>query len=108
MEYSKAFLRKNGRVQDSPYTTIYHRDLWVKNLLIKDALADEPVKVKILDFQNNGYETFGLDLSIFLFFSVEINELRLNFKEFFKYYHLEFVKVLELVNCPLDDYTYDK
>lgn len=35
MEISKEFLKSNDRVPDTPYTTFYHRDLWMKNIMIK-------------------------------------------------------------------------
>lgn len=31
----KSYLRNTSRVIDSPYTTIYHGDLWVKNIMFK-------------------------------------------------------------------------
>lgn len=67
-----------------------------------------PIEVKILDFQAYDYESFALDLAFFIAFNARHNELNTNFKSFVEYYHLEFVKVMQYVNCPLEDYTYDK
>lgn len=106
MEIGKAFFRNNDRVQDTPYTTINHWDLWVKNFLIKK--EDESIKVKILDFAWFNYESFALDLTFFLFINVQDKDLRTNFKQFFDYYHSEFVNILRLVDYPLDEYTYEK
>lgn len=35
LEICKNFLRNNDRTPDTPYTTFHHRDLWMKNFLIK-------------------------------------------------------------------------
>lgn len=35
LKISKEFLKSNDRIPDSPYTTFYHRDLWMKNIMIK-------------------------------------------------------------------------
>lgn len=35
---SKEFVRNTNRSPDTPYTTIYHRDLWAKNIMIKKGI----------------------------------------------------------------------
>ncbi|KAJ6644273.1 hypothetical protein Bhyg_09240, partial [Pseudolycoriella hygida] len=108
---SKEYLRMSSihSASDTPYTTIYHRDLWAKNILIKNnGAAANSIQVKILDFQAYYYESFAFDLTFFLLYNAQIGDLNTHFKSFIEYYHSEFVKTMRLVNCPLDDYTYDK
>lgn len=64
--------------------------------------------MKIVDFQAYDYNSFVFDLLQFLFLNVRIDDLKINFKSFIEYYSFEFVNVMRLVNCPLDDYTYEK
>lgn len=66
------------------------------------------MKTKIYDFQVYYYETFVFDLIFFLGTSVSLNELAQNFKSFIMFYHAEFIKTLKLMNCPLEDYTFEK
>lgn len=54
------------------------------------------------------YQSFALDLILFLFSSVRPNDLMTNFHSFIKEYHKEFVKTLKIVNCSVEDYTFDK
>lgn len=128
---SDEFSQKTERAADTPYTTIVHRDLWTNNVMIKKGkctfhlvphmtlsflilliyindVADEPIRVKIYDFQLFFYESFVYDLIFFLFTSVRCDDLTKNFQRFINYYLAEFVKTMNLVNCPLDDYSYEK
>lgn len=73
-----------------------------------DNTADEPIKIKIYDFQLYFYQSFVHDLIFFLLTSVRPDDLAKDFKLFIQCYHAEFVKTLKLVNCPLDDYTFEK
>ncbi|XP_055309442.1 uncharacterized protein LOC129573174 [Sitodiplosis mosellana] len=103
------FGRDTTRTADTPYTTIVHRDLWTNNIMIKkDDIDVSVIKVKIYDFQLYFYQTFVCDLIFFLLTSVRSNDLTKHFKLFIRQYHLEFVNTMKLVNCPCDDYTFDK
>lgn len=68
----------------------------------------EQIKVKIYDFQLYFYESFVHDLLHFLFTSVRGIDLVKNFKQFIQFYHLEFSKMIILVKCPCEDYTFEK
>lgn len=72
------------------------------------SLDTNPTKVKIYDFQSFYYESFVHDLIFFLFTSVRNNDLKANFKSFIDHYLVEFVKTMNFVKCPLDDYTSEK
>ena len=77
-------------------------------LLFADKADGKSIRVKILDFQNYSYGSFSFDLMQFLFANARIDDLKMHFKSFIDYYLLEFVNVMRLVNCPLDDYTNEK
>lgn len=107
----RKYLRNSNRTPDTPYTTFYHKDLWVKNIMMKssgDVASKKMIHVEILDFQKYGYESFAFNLIHFLSLNAHAHDLQVNFKSFIKHYHSVFVKTLRFVNCPLDDYTYDK
>lgn len=125
------FTKDTRRADDTPFTTIAHRDLWINNIMIKKSmnkkkrqtnpltisiviviifafLDDTEVEAKIYDFQLYFYQTFVCDLILFLFTSVCCADLAKKFETFIHVYHTEFTKTMKLVNCPLDDYSYDK
>ncbi|XP_055307116.1 uncharacterized protein LOC129571348 [Sitodiplosis mosellana] len=77
-------------------------------MIKKEEAAKDPIKVKIYDFQLCYYQSFVCDLTIFLFMSVCCDILKEQFKSFINFYHSEFLMTLQLVNCPLEDYTYEK
>lgn len=54
------------------------------------------------------YQSFVHDLIFFLFTSVRPNDLDQHFKLFIDRYYEEFTTTLKSVNCPMDDYTYEK
>lgn len=73
-----------------------------------DENTEQPIEVKILDFQSYDYESFAFDLIFFLLINARVEDLTTQFKTFIQYYHLEFQKTMQFINCPLDDYTYEK
>ncbi|XP_031633860.1 uncharacterized protein LOC116347423 [Contarinia nasturtii] len=91
---------------DTPYTTVVHGDLWFNNIMIRK--DTKSIKVKIYDFQTYFYESFVFDLSYFLFTSVGNIDLNANFTLFVDYYISEFQKMMNLLKCPMDDYTHEK
>lgn len=64
--------------------------------------------VKFFDYQLMAYDSFANDLVFFLFSSVDYIDRRMHIEHFFKYYHEHLHKILALLQCPLDDYTYEK
>lgn len=79
-----------------------------KNRLFHLDNDDESIQVKIYDFQLYFYESFVHDLLHFLFTSVIGINLRKNFKRFIFHYHFEFFKMMKLVKCPYEDYSFEK
>lgn len=75
---------------------------------LDDTTEDKRIEVKFYDFQLYFYQSFVHDLIFFLFTSVCPIDLATNFKLFISYYHMQLVKTLKSVNCPLDDYTFEK
>lgn len=65
-------------------------------------------KVKFFDFQLTEYDTFVSDLIFFLFTSVNDNIRKQHIEQFFQHYHKHLYRTLELLGCPLDDYSYEK
>lgn len=131
----KNFHINTERIPDTPYTTFYHSDLWFKNIMLKKGSVSKinsinleyilmnsiifsisitgdgpnaPVEVKIVDFQSYYYGSFALDLIQFVLINGRVDDLNTDFKTFIDHYHSEFVKMLRLFNCPLDDYTNEK
>lgn len=82
--------------------------MFIFHIITTDNNADEPIKIKIYDFQLYFYQSFVHDLIFFLCTSVRRNDLVNDFLLFIHCYHAEFVKTLKLVNCSLDDYTFEK
>lgn len=78
------------------------------NCFFTDANSTDPTKIKIYDFQLYYYESFVHDLIFFLFSSVRNDEMKIHFHTFISHYHLEFMKMMKFVECPLDDYSYEK
>lgn len=70
--------------------------------------SDKSIRLKILDFQAYDYESFAFDLTFFLLINAQVDDLKVNFNGFIQYYHSEFLKTMRFVNCPLEDYTYEK
>lgn len=64
--------------------------------------------VKFFDYQLMAHDSFANDLVFFLFSSVNHVDRRMHMEHFFKYYHEHLYKTLALLECPLDDYTYEK
>lgn len=64
--------------------------------------------MKIFDFQGYDKNSFAFDLLQFLFFNVRVNDLKEHFTSFIEYYLSEFVNVMGIAHCPLNDYTNEK
>lgn len=78
------------------------------HIFYSDDTTDKLVNTKFYDFQLYFYDSFAHDLIFFLLTSVHSNDLRKDFKLFIEHYHVEFIKTLQFVSCPLDDYTFEK
>lgn len=71
-------------------------------------IEDKPLKIRIYDFQFYYYNSFVHDLMFFLCTSVCTNDLAQNFTLFLKHYQEQFLLTLKQVNCPLDEYSFEK
>lgn len=80
---------------------------YTKSLTLIDAIGRIKT-VKFLDYQLMAYDSFANDLVFFLFSSVNETVRKTHIGHFFKYYHEYLYKTLALLQCPLDDYTYEK
>lgn len=87
---------------------IFPSNNWLFICSFADKADEKSVKVKILDFQEYKYNSFVSDLLHFLFYNARIDDLKAHFKSFVEHYISEFVNVMRIVNCPLEDYTNEK
>lgn len=65
-------------------------------------------KVKFFDFQLTTYDSFVNDLIFFLYTSVNEIVRKQNMEHFVQHYYKHFYQTLEILDCPLDHYTYEK
>ncbi|XP_055323920.1 uncharacterized protein LOC129578808 isoform X2 [Sitodiplosis mosellana] len=99
---------QNLPAQDTPYTGISHRDLWTNNIMFTCDSTGRIDKVKFCDYQLMTYDSFANDLVFFVFSSINGSNRKGNIEHFFQYYHKHLYQTLAMLNCPLDDYTYEK
>lgn len=93
-------------VQDGPWTSIVHMDLWINNLMINYD-GDVPAKLKIVDFQIAQYESVVHDVIFFLLSSVDTLVLEENYYSFLRIYYEAFIKSLRSVHVDTTKYSYE-
>ncbi|XP_030380551.1 uncharacterized protein LOC115628530 [Scaptodrosophila lebanonensis] len=101
--------QESADVDDGPFTTIVHGDLWINNMMVKYDDVGVPTKLKIVDFQIAQYESLVHDL-IFLFMSsVETSVLEQNYHNFLRIYHNVFIQTLREIAGVIDtnEYSYE-
>lgn len=59
-----------------PYNTVVHSDFWSNNIMVTKPLENDPVKVKILDFQACQYSSFVRDVTFFMLTSLSDDVLK--------------------------------
>ncbi|XP_002020945.2 uncharacterized protein LOC6595597 isoform X1 [Drosophila persimilis] len=94
-------------VEDGPFTTLVHGDLWINNLMVKYNDDGVPVKLKIVDFQIAQYGSLVHDIIFLLFSSVETKVLDENFYNLLKIYYNAFIKSLRAVGVDTNSYRYE-
>ncbi|XP_068141602.1 LOW QUALITY PROTEIN: uncharacterized protein [Drosophila tropicalis] len=94
-------------VEDGPFTTLVHGDLWINNLMIKYNDEGIPSKLKFVDFQICQYESLIHDIIFLLFSSVENEVLEANYYKFLKIYYKAFIKCLNSVEVDTSNYSFD-
>ncbi|KAH8353396.1 hypothetical protein KR084_010732 [Drosophila pseudotakahashii] len=95
-------------VEDGPFTTLVHGDLWINNMMLKYGMTDEegtPIKVKIVDFQIAQYGSLVHDIIFLLFSSVDVNVLEDNYYNFLTLYYNAFIQTLRSVDVDTSNYT---
>uniref|UniRef100_A0A1B6L7Z9 CHK kinase-like domain-containing protein n=1 Tax=Graphocephala atropunctata TaxID=36148 RepID=A0A1B6L7Z9_9HEMI len=81
------------------FNVLLHGDVWVNNVMFKYNEKNEPIDVKLLDFQISRYSTPVFDLLYFLYSSAN-DEVRENHQiELFELYLKTLNEGLELVGC---------
>lgn len=97
----------NTTVKEDLFNSISHNDFWVNNMMIQYDGNQEPISVKILDFQLTKFAPIALDLLFFLFTSINYDLLRDSFDDLIKEYYAEFIRVLKLHSCPVEEFSFD-
>lgn len=90
-----------------PFATIVHRDMWINNFMVK-LDGSKVIENKFVDFQMYSYNSPVRDLLLFICTSVQLDILKQNLDELLVFYHEEFVKTLEELNCAIADFSYEK
>ncbi|EDX03176.1 uncharacterized protein LOC6730410 [Drosophila simulans] len=106
LDIFQAFQASND-VDDGPFTTLVHGDLWINNMMLKYGEEGTPLKVKIVDFQIAQYGSLVHDIIFVLFSSVDVNVLEDNFYNFLTIYYNAFIQTLRSVNVDTSNYTYE-
>ncbi|XP_017065565.2 uncharacterized protein LOC108104171 [Drosophila eugracilis] len=94
-------------VEDGPFTTLVHGDLWINNMMLKYDEEGTPVSVKIVDFQIAQYGSLVHDIIFLLFSSVDVTVLEENYYNFLTIYYNAFIQTLRGVNIDTSNYTYE-
>ncbi|XP_022222453.1 uncharacterized protein LOC111074116 [Drosophila obscura] len=95
-------------VEDGPFTTLVHGDLWINNLMVKYDDDGVPVKLKIVDFQIAQYGSLVHDIIFLLFSSVATKVLEENFYNLLNIYYNAFIKSLRQVDVDTNSYRLEK
>ncbi|KAH8282181.1 hypothetical protein KR054_006038 [Drosophila jambulina] len=103
-------------VEDGPFTSLVHGDLWINNMMVKYGsnkvyLIDEegtPIRVKIVDFQIAQYGSLVHDIIFLLFSSVDVKVLEDNYYNFLSIYYKAFIGSLKSVDVDTSGYSYEK
>lgn len=98
--------------KDHPFVTAIHNDFWVNNMMIGYEITDldlkTPKTLKIIDFQLISCDSLVHDLLFFILTSIKDGCFEELMDMWLKYYHEQLVKRLDLLQCPLQAFTYEK
>lgn len=90
-----------------PFASLAHCDMWVNNTMQtkKNGLL---IKNKFVDFQLYQYGSTICDVVFFIFASCQNDISRDHFDDLMKYYHTQFIDVLENLHCDTTPFEYSK
>ncbi|XP_055376447.1 uncharacterized protein LOC129608768 [Condylostylus longicornis] len=108
IDNSCKYMANTNECEDSLFTTIAHYDFWVNNMMFLYDKDENPVKIKILDFQIAQYESLAHDVIFFIFTSVKSELIQEQYDHFLKVYYDEFTKCLLLLGCDTSGYSFEK
>ncbi|KAH8412146.1 hypothetical protein KR009_000092 [Drosophila setifemur] len=98
-------------VEDGPFNTLVHGDLWINNLMVKygEWKNEEgtPIRVKIVDFQIAQYGSLVHDIIFLLFSSLDTTVLEENYYNFLAIYYKAFIQTLREMDVDTSSYTYE-
>lgn len=93
---------------DDVFNSICHNDFWVNNIMIKyEGSPEKPTSLKIFDFQLTKFAPVTLDLIFFLFTSLNYDLLHNSFDELVKEYYDEFIRILKVHSCSVEEFSFD-
>lgn len=79
----------------------YFKEIWFSD---KD---NNPIDMKLLDFQIYSYNSVMLDILFFLFTSTDYSMMRPKFYDFLRIYYDQFIRTLTQVGCPTKDFSFE-
>ncbi|CAG9833656.1 unnamed protein product [Diabrotica balteata] len=88
-----------------PFSTFYHGDLWINNIMLKFE-NDQAIKSKFIDFQLYDYRSPVLDLLFFLFTSIQTSVLKNQFDHLLIVYYENLIKNLQQLKCDVQPFSY--
>lgn len=94
-------------VQNEPFVSICHSDLWINNTL-QILNGDKILDNKLIDFQFYCYDSPGHDVLFFIWTSVQLQVIKEHFNDLLQYYHLNFLQVLHELECDLIPFSYEQ
>ncbi|XP_019874814.1 uncharacterized protein LOC109602812 [Aethina tumida] len=89
-----------------PWATIVHADLWVNNTMTR-IVNNNPVEIKLIDFQTIQLASPADDLLMYIFTSLRNELLEENLELLLKYYYDEFIATLTSLKCATGPFTYE-
>lgn len=97
---------KNGvkKPKREPFATISHNDLWVNNTM-QIFKRNKMVKNKFVDFQMYSYDSPAPDLFYFIWSSIQLPVVETKFNDLLKYYHDNFLEVLQELGCDTNPFS---
>lgn len=93
------FMKKFGERDDTRFNVLNHGDLWAPNILFRYIKGqNDPVGMRLIDYQMTFYTTYAFDLNHFLYSSLSYEVRKNNFQDLLKIYHETLSETLEMYN----------